>query len=280
MAVRFSHPLWAVQRGNREVFSVNSLDLHEHGLVSSPLVLIDEFRVQGRPFAPHPHAGFSAVTYILEDSPSRLRSRDSLGGDHVVGPGGLVWTQAGRGVMHEELPADPGGQLHGIQFFVNTSRVNKGLAPEVFALTPDRAPVWLGPGNDRVRVMVGGFGDLKSPLVPADPFTLLDITLETRIDLTLEQGEIGLIYGLTGPISIEAPGAAARLRQGQAIEVRGQGAFSLHGGPNARVLFLAGVEIKEPVFRQGPFIMCTQGEIAAANARFARGEMGWLARTD
>ena len=57
----------------------------------------DEFRVTGRPFPPHPHAGFSAVTYVLEDSEGKLRSRDSLGNDLVTGPGGIVWTQAGSG---------------------------------------------------------------------------------------------------------------------------------------------------------------------------------------
>jgi redox-sensitive bicupin YhaK (pirin superfamily) len=54
------------------------------------------------PFCPHPHAGFGAVTYVLEDSPGDLRSRASSGID-IVGPGGIVWTHAGNGVVHDEV---------------------------------------------------------------------------------------------------------------------------------------------------------------------------------
>ena len=90
--------------------------------------MFDDFRVRGHPSAPHPHAGFSAVTYVFDDSPGRLRSRDSLGNDHVVGRGGIVWTQAEHGVMHEEMLADLGEELHGLQFFVNltcTTRLSR-----------------------------------------------------------------------------------------------------------------------------------------------------------
>jgi pirin-like protein len=76
------------------------------GGLASPVLVFDDFRVRKLPFSPHPHAGFSAVTYVLEDSQRGLRSRTSLGNDIVVGPGGIVWTQAGRGVIHEEAPAD------------------------------------------------------------------------------------------------------------------------------------------------------------------------------
>jgi redox-sensitive bicupin YhaK (pirin superfamily) len=65
---------------------------------------------------------------VFEDSKAALRSRDSLGEDVVVGPGGIVWTEAGRGVMHEELPASD-DELHGLQIFVNLSAKNKlGIA--------------------------------------------------------------------------------------------------------------------------------------------------------
>jgi redox-sensitive bicupin YhaK (pirin superfamily) len=92
----------------------------------------DEFRVTGRPFPPHPHAGFSAVTYVLEDSEGKLRSRDSLGNDLVTGPGGIVWTQAGSGLIHEELPADSNRELHAVQVFVNLS--SRNLSEETTAI--------------------------------------------------------------------------------------------------------------------------------------------------
>jgi hypothetical protein len=58
-------------------FSVHSIDLHAQGAHASPVIMIDDFGVEGRPFQPHPHAGFSAVTYVFEDSPGGLRSSES-----------------------------------------------------------------------------------------------------------------------------------------------------------------------------------------------------------
>jgi redox-sensitive bicupin YhaK (pirin superfamily) len=96
---------------------------------TSPLAVLDDFRVGGLPFSPHPHAGFAAVTYVLEDSPGGVRSRASSGIDLVVGPGGIVWTHAGSGVVHEEIPAVPGRELHGLRLFVNLSSKHKLTPP-------------------------------------------------------------------------------------------------------------------------------------------------------
>lgn len=62
MSVQFSPVVAAQARGNGGTFSVHSIDLQELGERASPVAVLDHFRVRGRPFAPHPHAGFSAVT--------------------------------------------------------------------------------------------------------------------------------------------------------------------------------------------------------------------------
>jgi hypothetical protein len=48
--------------------SIKLLDLDER---PSPIAVLDDFRVCGRPFGPHPHAGSSALTYVFEDSRRR-----------------------------------------------------------------------------------------------------------------------------------------------------------------------------------------------------------------
>ena len=94
-----------------------SFDLDALGVSASLVAVLDDFRVLGLPLCPHPHAGFAAVTYVLEDSPGDLRSRASSGIDIVVGPGGIVRTHAGNGVVHDEVPAVPGREVHEIQIF-------------------------------------------------------------------------------------------------------------------------------------------------------------------
>ncbi|MFX7858462.1 hypothetical protein ABTK38_22465, partial [Acinetobacter baumannii] len=40
-----------------------------------PFIKVDHFRMREPAFAPHPHAGFSAVTYLFDDSSTALVSR-------------------------------------------------------------------------------------------------------------------------------------------------------------------------------------------------------------
>jgi redox-sensitive bicupin YhaK (pirin superfamily) len=172
MSIQFSPVIAAQESGSGTPFSMKSIDLHKLGERASPVVAFDDFRLRGRPFAPHPHAGFSAVSYVFEDSQAGIRSRTSLGNDLMVGPGGIVWTQAGSGLIHEELPAETDRTLHGVQLFVNLSSKNKGASPQAFSLEKSEVPEWSSEAGDRVRVVVGSFEGVSSPLVPVEPFTL------------------------------------------------------------------------------------------------------------
>lgn len=277
MTLAFSRPTQTKAGGDGRNLAVQSLNLRGQGLDRSPIVMFDDFRVRGHPFSPHPHAGFSAVSYVFEDSTGRLRSRDSIGNDFVVGPGGIVWTQAGRGVMHEELLADPALELHGLQFFVNLTRANKQIPPAVFALDGDAVPTWAGPGGDVVHVVVGEHAGVASPLEPAEPFRVLDIVLAEGVDLTLAAGEFGLLYARNGAVEIVHADGRQSLPDGMAMTVEGAGTFRLAGKAPARPLFLAGRAFDEPVLQHGPFIMNEPDDIADAMARYQRGEMGRLA---
>ena len=276
MPVRFSAVLPAQVRGSEESFLVRSIDLHALGDLASPIALLDDFRVRGRPFGPHPHAGFSAVTYVFGDSQGNLRSRDSLGNDAVTGPGGIIWTQAASGVIHEEIPAEPGRELHGLQVFVNLRSNNKLAAPRVFRLAGDEVPVWQGKAGDAVRVAAGSFENVSSPLVPAEPFTLLDVSLRSQVSLRVEQSHNTLVYTRTGGVVIRANGGSRELRGEQAIAFHGSGSVALTAMEHSQIVVLSGAEIREPVIVSGPFIMNDTSQIEAAVARYRSGGMGHL----
>lgn len=259
-------------------FEVKSLPLDGVQDYASPILVFDDFTVSGQPFDAHPHAGFSAVTYVFRDSRARLRSRDSLGGDIVVGPGGMVWTQAGRGVMHEEVSAEAQRPLHGVQFFVNLSARNKLSDPKVLFVRPQDVPEWRSTTDDVVRVVVGAFGGLSSSLQPLEPFTLLDICLRKKVDLALEAGRHGLVYVVMGSARISSGGETTRtVDAGSAVFLRGAGAFSLEAPKEAELLYLSGKAISEPVVQYGPFVMNDQDGIKSAIARYHAGQMGTLA---
>ena len=276
MSMQVSPVISARTRGDGS-FSVQTVNLDALGTRASPVVLLDDFRVRGQPFAPHPHAGFSAVTYVLEDSQGSLRSRDSLGNDNVVGPGGIVWTQAASGLMHEEVPAESGLELHGLQIFVNLSAKNKLTAPTVFRLSGNEVPEWQDDTGDRVRVVVGSYKGVKSPLVPAEPFNLLDVKLQREIEFDLANGHNLIVYVLDGGVLVGAGGRAQELSRSQAVAVGGAGSATLRASGDSRLVLLSGAEIREPVVAHGPFIMNDRTQVEAAGARYRSGAMGRLA---
>ena len=276
MSIRFTPVIPTRSRGHGR-FAVRSADLS--GLLPqvSPVVVMDDFRVSGHPFGPHPHAGFSAVTYVLEDSPGGLRSRDSLGGDVIVGPGGMVWTQAGRGAFHDEMPAEPGRELHGLQVFVNLSRAHKDVAPQVLYLDGPDVPEWRGEGG-RVRVLMGSYDGVTSPLVAAEPFDWLDIDVRKNFAFALQEGRNALVYVLAGAVRVQADDAAQTVPTGHAIGLHGgAGQVIFEVGQGARFVLLSGKAIDEPVVSHGPFIMSSTAEVQDALERLRRGDMGRLA---
>ena len=63
-------------------------------------------------FPDHPHRGFETVTYMLE---GRMRHRDNTGREGVIGPGGIQWMRAGKGIVHSEMPEQSEGRMRGFQ---------------------------------------------------------------------------------------------------------------------------------------------------------------------
>jgi len=278
MAIQFSSPLPAHSRGKGGVFSVNSVDLEKLGVRASPVVVLDDFRVSAHVFGPHPHAGFSAVTYVLEDSVGGARSRDSLGNDVVVGPGGIVWTQAGSGAIHEELPAEQGRELHGLQIFVNLSAKNKLVAPQVLWLDGEAVSEWRNAAGDRVRVVVGTYASVASPLLPAEPFTLLDIALLGELPFDLPTAHNALVYVLDGILKVSVDGRTQQVLREHALALYGEGGqVTFSAVESSRFVVLSAAEIREPILVEGSFIMNDRAQTEAALARYQAGKMGYLA---
>ena len=278
MSIELSPVVAAVARGT-DRFSVKSINLEALGHPVSPLQVLDDFRVRGQPFGPHPHAGFAAVTYVFEDSAGRLRSRDSLGHDLVVGPGGMVWSHAGSGMLHEELPADLRQELHGLQFFVNLSSKNKLSEPCVMQLLAADVPEWRSDSGDRVRVVVGNYAERWSPLVPVEPFNMLDVELRNELEFDVRAGHHTVIYAVNGSVTVGSGSRSQTVTSNHALGIRcsADGRLNVSARGPSRFLVLAGADIREPVVSEGPFIMNDYEQIEAAVSRYESGAMGRLA---
>src|SRR5438445_8670929 len=156
-----------------EAFEARRLTAERFDGLMDPLLLVDHFRMSAETFAAHPHAGFSPLTLLFEDSSGSIRNRDSQGVDLVIAPGDLLWTLAGRGVLHLENPVTEGPVCHGLQIWVNLPAREKGREPLVRHLRARQIPAQVRPGV-RVRVVAGEWAGVRSPLEAPQPLALLD----------------------------------------------------------------------------------------------------------
>jgi redox-sensitive bicupin YhaK (pirin superfamily) len=96
-----------------------------------PFLMLDAFRNEHADdylggFPDHPHRGFETVTYMIA---GRMRHRDSVGNEGLLGPGGAQWMTTGSGLIHSELPEQEAGLMEGFQLWLNLPARHKMVAP-------------------------------------------------------------------------------------------------------------------------------------------------------
>jgi len=268
----------ASKRPGSHDFSAANVSSSSVGRDIDPLIGIDHFHMRAPKFAPHPHAGFSAVTYLFEDGEGEFINRDSLGDRIVAHPGAVIWTVAGSGMMHEEYPRERGKLSHGLQIFVNLPAPEKLQAPRLLFVDGPDVPVRELPGA-RVRVVTGSSGGVRSKLEAPGDVTLLDVKLEPGVSFeeSFPADRSVLAYVIQGSVHVGSEGRTLRAADA-AHFAEGEGAILLRATQDgAQIVLLAGRPLREPVVSYGPFVMNTEQQIAQAVKRYHAGGMGTLA---
>jgi redox-sensitive bicupin YhaK (pirin superfamily) len=230
----------------------------------------------------HPHRGFETVTYMLA---GEFEHADSAGHRGTIRAGDVQWMTAGDGVIHSEMPSRrirrEGGRVHGFQIWVNLPARDKRIAPR-YQEVP-RAEIPEGRSADglaHVRVIAGEALGARAVIDTHTPIVLHDWTLSpgAAVEQPLRADHDGLVYVFAGAATVgDTPvsdGQMARLGPGDVVRLA---AAADAKGP-ARLLLLAGVPLREPVARYGPFVMNTAEEIHAAFLDYEHGRMGSIAR--
>jgi redox-sensitive bicupin YhaK (pirin superfamily) len=263
-----------MQRG--EGFS--DYNLREQLNVSlDPFLNLDDFHMTLPTFRSHPHAGFSAVTYMFEDSAGTFLNRDSLGDSSRIAPGDLHWTQAASGMLHEEVPEIHGADCHGLQMFVTLSAENELKPPRTFHLSSTDVPEVTPADGVRIRVLCGESHGSKSPLNELlTPITLLDIHLAPNTTVTheLTQDYFALAIVIQGEVIINNSTIAKH--QAVAFEQNGDAVKFITGSTGAQILFAAGKPTGRDNVWAGPFCLSSQQQATDAIDRYQRGLMGKL----
>lgn len=269
-----------VQRHRRSA-GLSIAQLHTEHLPDhlDPYLAFDHFQMAEPFFPPHPHAGFSAVTYMFPQSDNGFVNRDSRGERIEIHPGDLHWTCAGSGLMHEEVPIVDGRVCHGLQIFVNLPAVKKWMKPEVFHLGASDVPRVTAEGVD-VGVVIGTHQGRTSPLVPPTDVTLLDVVLADggRFAHQTPAGQSRFVYVIEGSVEAGPVTAAVPLHAGDAagFSENGDGVFVRATGGPAHVVVAGGRPLREPTVFYGPFCMSTREDVLRAVHDYETGKMGHL----
>lgn len=246
-----------------------------------PFLHIDAFALSEPVFAPHPHAGFNAVTYIFPESPIGFVNRDSLGTRNRIAPGALHWTMAGNGIVHEEVPEQRGTAALGLQIFINLPSTLRHAAPRAIHAEPREIPVAVRDGVT-VRAVIGASNGIHSPVsVPTPGVRLIDVTLSpgSAFEQALDPADNAFLWVFDGDAVASTPAGRTALPTFSFVGYENAGErIRLLGGRNgARFALFSGPPLGGPIAVRGPFVMGTAAELDAAYERFRKGGMGALA---
>ncbi len=250
-----------------------------------PFLMLDEFYSDDpgdylAGFPSHPHRGFETVTYMLD---GHMRHEDHLGNQGDLGPGGVQWMTAGRGVIHSEMPQQTEGRMRGIQLWINLPAAEKMRPAAYRDIRATEIPEVNTAAGGRIRVIAGRLanesGETVGPVnnqagaMRTDPY-YFDVRLmpAERLELPVPSTHAVVLYGFDGELAVGSAGDPLRAQEGAVL---GEGdRISLEAGPDgASVLVLAGRPIGEPIAQYGPFVMNTREEIEQALADYRDGRL-------
>jgi redox-sensitive bicupin YhaK (pirin superfamily) len=283
---RFGNPAIAAERLGKIVTGVPhrigksfealhfSEEMFEGGM--DPLLMVDHFVMTGPTFAPHLHAGISAVTVLFEDSSGQFLNRDSLGYNVALNAGDLYWLAAASGAAHEETPGE-GARVHALQIFVNLPGRLKSCLARALHVEASNIPVIEGDGH-RVRVVLGQSGDIAGEAGTPEEFTILDGFLSAggRFSHPLADGWQAWLYVVAGEAVLRVgsrervipAGAATTIGAGDAVDI------SIGASESAHFALMAGHPIREQFVKAGPLVMSTAADVRRTLDDYAEGRFG------
>lgn len=227
---------------------------------------------------PHPHRGFSPVTFIFKGG---VHHRDSRGNNSVIYEGGAQWMNAGRGIIHSERPPadihERGGRQELIQLWINTPAAHKMDQPMYFPVAAEEVPETLSPDKlITIRLFAGELMDKKGPAPSQTEVIAATMLIEPhgRVEIPLPREHNVMLYLLDGEVNIEDYGRTEGLHL-VVFNTDGDG-ITIEGIEPTRALLLSGKPLNEEVVSYGPFMMNTQTQILEAMRDYQMGKMGVL----
>jgi redox-sensitive bicupin YhaK (pirin superfamily) len=227
---------------------------------------------------PHPHRGFSPVSFIFKGG---VHHRDSRGNNNVVYAGGTQWMNAGMGMIHSERPPDDiheiGGVQELIQLWVNTPAKHKMDQPSYQPLTSEETPEIIShDGLTRIKIIAGNLEGVKGPIHTLSYVNTFTVKMKKGAEyfFTFPSTHNAFIYLMEGKLAI-GTGDELDAKYVASFNLDGDG-FNVKALDDAQFFIGTGEPLNEPLASHGPFVMNTQTEIMEAIRDYQLGKMGVL----
>jgi redox-sensitive bicupin YhaK (pirin superfamily) len=227
---------------------------------------------------PHPHRGFSPVTFIFEGA---VHHRDSLGNSSVIEKSGVQWINAGRGIMHSERPPENihsiGSRQEIIQLWVNTPAKDKMKPAEYHPYAAHQIPtVQTDDGKCTIAVAAGEIGGVKGPIQQTFALNAAFVhgTEGGKLVSSFPASQTVIFYLLSGEIEVHGYGKVEK--HNALLFDNSADTIQLHFNTDSKALLISGEPLNEPIASHGPFVMNNQTEIMQAFRDFQMGKMGVL----
>ncbi len=267
--IHFSSVYTPTQMCHGAAFSARQYPRQAFDNLIDPVLNVDWFEMSGPTFPPHPHAGFSAVTYLFADSPNGFINRDSMGGVQEIRPGGLHWSRASRGMKHEEAPIPDAGPVQGLQIFINLPAASQADSAAAFPVPAAMVESRIGQGwESRIAVDGTTLGEAVQAL--PSPVRIEEISLDDLAahDIQVPAGWGGIVIVLEGSVAVGDMPLARAQAIGFAADVDDRMRITAHRG-SARLAVIGGTQLKQPVFASGPLMLASPTLLDEARRRVA-----------
>jgi redox-sensitive bicupin YhaK (pirin superfamily) len=233
---------------------------------------------QGLPFGPHPHRGFETLTFVFEGD---VMHRDSTGGQGVIGPGGVQWMTAGRGIIHTEVSSkeflEQGGNVHIIQIWMNLPSQLKMTAPSYQDLEAEKLKhISLDEGKTILHLISGEFNNEQGPAKSiTNLFTgWLEMQQGGTFQWNVPAENNAMFYVVKGSVNVNGQTAVFHKLVHFAKD---EGSIEVVAEEDSIILIGHGAPYNEPIVAQGPFVMNTDTQILEAMRDYRMGKMGvWI----
>lgn len=243
--------------------------LNHHGFQTYPK------NNQGLPFGPHPHRGMETVTFILEGD---ILHKDSSGHESVMGPGGVQYMTAGRGLIHEEVSSAEfkrnGGDLEILQLWLNLPAKKKMMEPNYVGLQKEEIPTLeLDGGKVKVQQLFGEWNGVDGAFNQTFPLTMSTLYLEKggKFEKSIPANENIFFYIVRGELQVNGVEIPFR----NLVEFTNEeGKIAVEALEDSILILGHALPFNEPMVAQGPFVMNTQREIQEAYQDYQAGKFG------